>query len=107
MSGGAFDYKQYSIGQIADDIQQEIEKSGRAKTKEELDQEFYYGEDEPDPNHYRYPDEVLMKFIEAVRLLRKAEVYAHRIDWLLSGDDGEEQFLRRLKQDLNDKERFS
>jgi len=106
MSGGAFDYKQYSIGQIADDIQQEIEKSGRAKTKKELEQEFYYGEDEPDKHHYRYPDEVMEKFIEAVRLLRQAEVYAHRIDWLLSGDDGEEQFLRRLNQDLNDKERF-
>lgn len=106
MSGGAFDYKQYIISQIADDIQQEIEKSGRAKTKKELEQEFYFS-DEPDPNHYRYPDEVLMKFIEAVRLLRKAEIYAHRIDWLLSGDDGEEQFLRRLKQDLNEQERFS
>lgn len=107
MSGGKFDYKQYIIGQIADDIQQEIEKSGRAKTKKELEQEFYYSEDKPDPNHYRYPDEVLMKFIEAVRLLRKAEIYAHRIDWLLSGDDGEEQFLRRLNQDLNEQERFS
>jgi hypothetical protein len=29
-----------------------------------------------------------------------AQVYAHRVDWLLSGDDGEESFLRRLAEDL-------
>lgn len=27
-----------------------------------------------------------------------------RIDWLLSGDDGEENFLRRLKKDLGELE---
>ena len=33
-------------------------------------------------------------------LLRKAEVYAQRIDLLLSGDDSEERFHERLKEDL-------
>ena len=36
----------------------------------------------------------------AIDLLKKAEVYAQRIDWYISGDDGEESFLRRLKEDL-------
>ena len=34
-------------------------------------------------------------------MLRKAEVYAQRMDWYLAGDDGEESFLERLKQDLD------
>jgi hypothetical protein len=34
-------------------------------------------------------------------VLRKAAVYAQRVDWLLSGDDGEETFLERLKKDLD------
>jgi hypothetical protein len=31
----------------------------------------------------------------------KAQVYMQRIDYLLSGDDGEETFLKRLKEDLS------
>jgi hypothetical protein len=36
-----------------------------------------------------------------IELLRKATVYVNRIDYLICGDDGEENFLRRLKEDLN------
>ena len=46
-------------------------------------------------------DLVIEKFKEGVELIRKAQIYAHRIDWLLSADDGEENFLRRLKDDLS------
>ena len=105
MSGGRFNYDQYKIGYIADAIEQEIEKNGRAKTKEELKDEGYrpmwYYEEYPEEKYwYKYPDEVIEKFKEAVVLLRKAEIYAHRIDWLLSADDGEESFLRRLDEEL-------
>jgi len=47
-----------------------------------------------------HPDEIIEKFKEAVDILRKAEVYAQRIDWYLSGDDGDETFIKRLKEDL-------
>lgn len=33
--------------------------------------------------------------------LKVAAIYAQRIDWLLSGDDGEESFKRRLKEELD------
>ena len=36
-----------------------------------------------------------------VEKLKEAYVYAQRIDWLLSGDDGEETFIERLKEDLD------
>ena len=38
---------------------------------------------------------------EAVNALRIAQEYAQRVDWLLSGDDGEETFLSRLQENLN------
>jgi hypothetical protein len=44
--------------------------------------------------------EVIEKFKEGLAVLRQAEVYAQRIDWLVSGDDGEASFLQRLKEDL-------
>lgn len=105
MSGGRFDYDQYKIGYIADAIEGEIERSGRPKTRQELKEETWnddewYRKYPEDLNHYKYPDEVIEKFKEGVMFLRKAQVYAQRIDWLLSGDDGEESFLRRLEEDL-------
>ena len=106
MSGGAFDYKQYNISMIADEIEQTIERSGRPKAKEELKDESWgrdsswYEKYPENLNHYKYPDEVIEKFKEGVEILRKAHVYAQRIDWLISGDDGEESFHKRLKEDL-------
>ena len=106
MSGGAFDYKQYSIGMIADEIEQMIEKNGRLKTRQELknegwrDPEWYERYPE-DLSYYKYPDEVIEKFKEGVDALRKAHIYAQRIDWLVSGDDGEDSFRERLRQELD------
>ena len=107
MSGGAFDYKQYNISMIADEIEQTIEHSGRPKTKEELKDESWgrdgswYEKYPEDLNHYKYSDEVIEKFKEGVDALRKAHIYAQRIDWLISGDDGEETFHERLKEELD------
>ena len=38
---------------------------------------------------------------EAIKQLKIAAVYAQRVDWLLSGDDGEESFIERLEENLN------
>jgi hypothetical protein len=107
MSGGHFDYKQWHIGQIADDVEKLIERNGREKTREELKEEEWRDNDwyEKYPEdlwYYKYPDEVVEKFKEGLIILRQAAVYAQRIDWLLSGDDGEESFLRRLEEELSD-----
>jgi hypothetical protein len=40
------------------------------------------------------------EFKNAAKYLRIAYVYAQRVDWLISGDDGEESFLERLKEEL-------
>lgn len=107
MSGGHFDYDQHRIGYIADSIEKEIENSGREKTEEELRHDRWgsvadYYEKYPEAKfHYKYPDEVIEKFKIAVIKLREAQVYAHRIDWLISGDDGDETFIERLSKDLS------
>jgi hypothetical protein len=105
MSGGHFDYDQYKIGYIADSIEKLVQKNGVKKTREELKDEGWrnpewYEKYPEDLYHHRYPDHVIEKFKEGVRILREAQVYAHRIDWFISGDDGEENFMTRLKDDL-------
>ena len=105
MSGGAFDYDQYKIGYIADQIEEVIVKNGLEKTREELKNESWrddswYDKYPEDKFHYKYPDEVIEKMKEAVKALKIAQEYAQRVDWLLSGDDGEESFLSRLEENL-------
>jgi len=104
MSGGAFDYENYKIAGIADDIEAIIEKNGRAYTREERKYnmgEAWYKEYPEEAFHPEYPPEVIEKLKEAVTALRIAGVYAQRVDYLLSGDDGEENFLKRLEKELN------
>lgn len=47
-----------------------------------------------------YSEETIKEFRKGVDILKKAQVYAHRIDWLMSGDDGEDSFHKRLEEDL-------
>lgn len=92
MSGGYFDYDQYRIRQIADSLETVILNNGKKRQYRESWEDEYYHE---------YLPEVIAKFKEGLEILRKAEIYTHRIDWLLSDDDGEETFLERLKSDLS------
>ena len=45
------------------------------------------------------PD-VVEEFKKGLKILKMASIYAQRIDWLLSGDDGEDSFKKRLKEEL-------
>ena len=62
----------------------------------------------------RYPDEAdvlelsdetinVMK--EAYRQIRIAEIYATRVDWMMSRDDSEESFRERIKEELEEYEK--
>jgi hypothetical protein len=94
MSGGHFDYNQYKIRDISDSVEQVIRNNNKKKEPPiEYSWESEY--------HYEYPPEVIEKFKEGLVILKLAEVYTQRIDWLLSGDDGDETFLERLKEDLD------
>jgi hypothetical protein len=110
MSGGRFEYKQYGISDIADSVHHEIAKSGKPKSPEQLKEESWrdkewYEKYPEDLNHYQYPDEVIEEFKKGYWILRKAAIYAQRIDWILSGDDGDESFIRRLHDELEELEK--
>ena len=42
---------------------------------------------------------------EAYRQIRIAEIYATRVDWMMGGDDSEESFRERVKEDLEEFEK--
>lgn len=45
-------------------------------------------------------DETIKAMKEAYRKIRIAEIYATRVDWMMSGDDSEESFRKRIMEDL-------
>ena len=105
MSGGHWDYLQYRFTDVAEDVKKLIEKNGKEKTERELyedswrDSEWY--EKYPDDKfHYKYSDEIIEKFKEGLKHIELAHIYMQRLDWLLSGDDGDESFMSRLEEDL-------
>ena len=91
MSGGYFDFKQYQIEHIAVAIDEVIEANDH-ETLNEWGQRRGNG----------YPPEIIEKFREAAHTLRQAAEMAQRVDWLLSGDDGESSFLRRWEWEVRD-----
>jgi hypothetical protein len=103
MSGGFFDYQEHRISDISDSIEQVILKNKKEKAKEDL-YPWDYDENgklyEYSRFYYGFNDETIERFKEAVDLLKRAEIYVHRIDYLLSSDDGEQTFHERLKRDL-------
>jgi len=106
MSGGHFDYDQYKIQNIIESIQHIINNNKVEKTKKELDAETWHSEDwfekyPEDKLHYNYSEEVINHFKKGVKVLEIAKVYAQRIDYLLSGDDGEDSFITRLNNELD------
>lgn len=79
MSGGMFEYDQYRINDMIDEIKKEMQN----------------------PSDYIEDKELfILTCKEAIKSLKIAFVFAHRIDWFLSGDDGEDSFYKRLREDL-------
>ena len=104
MSGGHWDYLQYRLTDVSYDIEKLVEKNGQPKSAEELKEERWHDNDwyekyPEDKFHYKYPEEVIEEFKKGAEIIKLAQIYMQRMDWLLSGDDGEESFISRLKQD--------
>lgn len=80
MSGGHFDYIQYGISDAASQLRREL-----------ADQESYASSMDPD---------IRESLALCASVLEQASIRLQRADWLLSGDDGEESYRRRLAEDL-------
>jgi hypothetical protein len=77
MSGGYFNYDQFRINDIAT-----LTEDYLVTHREEL------------------PEDIQRHFQDAIKALLIAATYAQRIDWFISGDDGEDSFRSRLAEDL-------
>ena len=77
MSGGFFDYQNNSCA--IDKLTTELEYIGN-----------------------KYSPKTIEEFQKGLKILKEADIYLGRIDYLLSGDDGEETFHERLKEDLEE-----
>lgn len=113
MSGGHFDYQQYRIRDIADSVEhyiygRELDEDGMCAIEQDyqcnwIDKELY----EYCKKHHHTPPTNLEpatseEFKRGYVILRLAEIYAQRMDWLICGDDGEETFHKRLAADIKD-----
>lgn len=93
MSGGHFDYIQYSLWDVVESIKDTIQKNNKKpEWMSEEDWTTFYSES--------YSKKTLSVFEKAIRVINEAQVYIHRIDWLISGDDSESTFHKRLEEDL-------
>lgn len=77
MSGGHFDYKESYFGYIADEIEDIIKNN-------EIEDKWGHS--------YSLKPETIEKLRFAIEHLRKSEQLAHDIDYMISGDYGEDNF---------------
>jgi len=102
MSGGRLsNYHEYWTDVIADNIVDVINRNKKERSHYE---QWELDENGKPKEQYKYEydfsDETINEFKNAVKYLKLAYTYATRIDWLISGDDGEETFHECLKEDL-------
>jgi hypothetical protein len=90
MSGGFFRGSRWAIGDVRQDIERLVETNEKPNGWGEV---------------RNYSPAILNKFREAIAALLRAEVMTERIDYLVSGDDGENDFHKRWTQELQALER--
>jgi hypothetical protein len=110
MSGGSMDYAYWKIHEAANSIQEELanmelkRKEGRL-----LDVYKQYKEEHPELDYLKSPETltnaVIQRLRDALVCVRKASIYAERVEWLTSGDDGYENFCMRLDKELAESEK--
>ena len=84
MSGGHFgDYDYYRVAQFADELELSIENNGKV--------------DEYGDKHNYDPDVIDYLEAQIPKMRKMAEIMRH-IDYLYSGDHGDDSFLLRVKE---------
>ena len=86
MSGGYFEYQDYRLEEMAKTLRSKI-----ALVRQKPEWEEYPG---------NYTEEFLAEMIKAHNDLLALRARLHRLDWVLSGDDGEDTYFSRLPVDL-------
>jgi predicted nucleotidyltransferase len=90
MSGGYFEYNQYKLEVMAEEIESFIENNNKSHTN-------IYGEIKEAHN---LDSETIEKFKETAYNLRRTRDMVQRIDWLLSSDDSEDSFKKGWEKEI-------
>ena len=92
MSGGHFGncgYDYYKVSQFADELEEEIQRNGKKRNDS-----GYYGID-----YYPSFDPEVIEYLKAqLPKLRKMSEIMRHIDYLYSGDHGDDSFMERVKE---------
>lgn len=86
MSGGTFEYKQYVLNDIKEQLVEKLDKF-----------------DELEYNKYENELDVLAlkdNILKTIELLTITQIHVHRLDWLFAGDDGLENYFKRIEEDF-------
>lgn len=83
MSGGHFDYKQFAISDIAESLDKAIRNN-------KIKDEYGFCRD--------LSKETIKEFKKVYLRLNRVKKEVMCIDWLLSGDDSEETYLQKVKE---------
>jgi hypothetical protein len=107
MSGGSMDYVARKIKDAAWYIQRELANAELCKkNKRYFDVFDGYKKEHPELKYLQSPkaltDAVIKRLRDSLVCVRKAAIYAERVEWLTSGDDGYENFCIRLDKQLAD-----
>lgn len=110
MSGGSMDYVAWKIRDAARHIQDELANAElRKKHKRYYDVCEVDRKEHPELAYLQSPealtDAVIKRLRDALVCVRKAAIYAERVEWLTSGDDGYENFCMRTDKQLADCEK--
>jgi len=107
MSGGSMDYVGFKIEQAAEYVAQEIariEKMDAKKIADEFHPCNYYVKNYPDKKFLASPTglrrETLKRLRAAEKAMRIAAIYAIRVEWLTSCDDGYDNFILQTDEEL-------
>lgn len=90
MSGGYFEYNQYKLEVMAEEIESLIEYNNTSHKN-------IYGEIMAARN---LDSETIEKFKETAYNLRRTREMVQRIDWLLSSDDSEQSFKKGWDEEI-------
>ena len=89
MSGGHFNYGCFKISQFADELKHEIETNDDESLND-------FG----DRRGYGFESGTVARLEAAHRIIEQAGKLAREIEWLYSGDHGEDSFCRLMDQHM-------
>ncbi len=101
MSGGYFDYAQYSVQNLVEEMEEVLEKCDIEPDKIDENDDRYRCDESGSLKEYVEDIPMFKTEVEkAIYHLKMAHLYTQRIDWYLSGDDGWDSFNSRLEEEL-------